>query len=43
MLGEPAEMPKRLRPRKWPHFMDKKFKPKEQIYISKKILGQLYD
>jgi hypothetical protein len=36
-------MPKRLRPRKWPHFMDKKFKPKDQIYVSKKILGQLYD
>lgn len=43
MLGEPAEMPKNLRPRKWPHFMEKKFKPKDQIYTSKKILGQLYD
>lgn len=36
-------MPKHLRPRKWPHFMDKKFKPKDQIYVSRKILGQLYD
>lgn len=36
-------MPKRLRPRKWPHFMEKNHKPKEQIYVSTKILGQLYD
>jgi hypothetical protein len=36
-------MPKHLRPRKWPHFMDKKFEPKDQIYVSRKILGQLYD
>src|SRR5450432_754747 len=36
-------MPKRLRPRMWPHFMEKKHRPKEQIYVSKKILGQLYD
>ncbi len=36
-------MPKHLRPRKWPHFMDKKFKSKDQIYVSTKILGQLYD
>jgi hypothetical protein len=41
--GIPAEMPKYLRPRKWPHFMEKKHKPKEQIYVSEKILGQLYD
>jgi hypothetical protein len=41
--GEPAEMPKHLKPRKWPHFMEKKYKPKEQIYISNKILGQLYN
>lgn len=41
--GEPAEMPKRLRPRKWPHFMEKKFKPKDATYHSNKILGQLYD
>jgi hypothetical protein len=42
-LGEPAELPKGLRPRKWPHFMEKRHKPKEQIYHSDKILGQLYD
>jgi RNA-dependent RNA polymerase len=41
--GEPAQMPKRLRPPKWPHFMEKKFKPKEAQYHSTKILGQLYD
>lgn len=41
--GVPAEMPKYLRPRKWPHFMDKKYMPKEQTYISEKVLGQLYD
>jgi RNA dependent RNA polymerase len=41
--GEPAEMPKHLKPRRWPHFMEKKHKPKEQIYISNKILGQLYN
>jgi RNA-dependent RNA polymerase len=41
--GQPAEMPKRLKPRQWPHFMEKKFKPKSQVYRSDKILGQLYD
>lgn len=41
--GEPAEMPQDLRPRKWPHFMEKRHKPKEQTYTSQKILGQLYD
>ncbi|KAH6716299.1 RNA dependent RNA polymerase-domain-containing protein [Leptodontidium sp. MPI-SDFR-AT-0119] len=41
--GEPAEMPKELRARKWPHFMEKKYKPKEAQYHSDKILGLLYD
>lgn len=41
--GEPAEMPQDLRPRKWPHFMEKKHKSIEQTYTSQKILGQLYD
>lgn len=41
--GQPAEMPKYLAPRKWPHFMEKHFKPKEHQYTSQKILGQLYD
>jgi RNA-dependent RNA polymerase len=38
--GQPAEMPKGLRPSKWPHFMEKKHKPS---YQSDKILGKLYD
>ncbi|KAI9740016.1 MAG: hypothetical protein M1818_004767 [Claussenomyces sp. TS43310] len=41
--GEKATMEKDLIPRRWPHFMEKKFKPKEAIYVSEKILGQLYD
>jgi len=41
--GEPAQMPKRLRPNKWPHFMEKRHKPKDAQYHSQKILGQLYD
>ena len=41
--GVIARMPPELRPRKWPHFMEKANKPKEQIYTSKKVLGQLYD
>ncbi|KAJ5819868.1 hypothetical protein N7474_005459 [Penicillium riverlandense] len=41
--GRPAHMTRDLSPRMWPHFMEKRFKRKEQIYHSKKILGQLYD
>ncbi|WEW57495.1 RNA-dependent RNA polymerase [Emydomyces testavorans] len=41
--GIAAKMSKDLAPRKWPHFMEKKHKPKEAQYISRKILGQLYD
>lgn len=41
--GIPARITRDLRPRKWPHFMEKKYKPKEQQYVSKKILGQLFD
>lgn len=41
--GELAEMPQDLSPRKWPHFMEKRHKPKEKTYMSQKILGQLYD
>ena len=41
--GEPANMPRDLCPRRWPHFMEKKNKPKERIYTSRGILGQLYD
>lgn len=41
--GEPAIMPRDLSPRKWPHFMEKKHKTKDQIYVSQKVLGRLYD
>jgi RNA-dependent RNA polymerase len=41
--GQPAQMPKRLRVAKWPHFIEKRFKPKSAIYHSEKILGRLYD
>lgn len=41
--GVPAIMEKKLRPHQWPHFMEKKFKPKDAQYKSTKILGQLYD
>ncbi|KAJ5114750.1 RNA-directed RNA polymerase (Sad-1) [Penicillium alfredii] len=41
--GKVAVMTRDLNPRLWPHFMEKKHKRKEQIYHSKKILGQLYD
>ncbi|CAL3968152.1 unnamed protein product [Diplocarpon coronariae] len=41
--GQAAEMPKILRPKKWPHFMEKKYKPQSQQYHSDKVLGQLYD
>lgn len=41
--GEPAVMPRELRPKKWPHFMEKKHKKKDQQYTSKKVLGILFD
>ena len=41
--GIPAVMGRELRPRKWPHFMEKIHKPKHEIYDSKKVIGQLYD
>ncbi|PLB52422.1 RNA-directed RNA polymerase (Sad-1) [Aspergillus steynii IBT 23096] len=41
--GIPAIMTRNLEPRLWPHFMEKKHKPKDKIYHSNKILGQLYD
>jgi RNA-dependent RNA polymerase len=39
--GVPAVMPRDLRPRSWPHFMEKKYAKSQ--YHSEKILGQLYD
>lgn len=41
--GIPAIMDRDLTPMKWPHFMENKYRPKEKIYRSKKILGQLFD
>ena len=38
--GQPAQMPKALNAKRWPHFMEKK---SGNIYHSEKILGQLYD
>ncbi|PGH12159.1 hypothetical protein AJ79_04453 [Helicocarpus griseus UAMH5409] len=40
--GIPVRMTRDLKPKKWPHFMEKKCK-KSSEYISRKILGQLYD
>ena len=41
--GHPAQMPRDLRPQKRPHFMDNAYTRKENTYISRKVLGQLYD
>ncbi|RDW86205.1 uncharacterized protein DSM5745_02847 [Aspergillus mulundensis] len=41
--GNPAVMTRALRPRKWPHFMEKIHKPEHTKYRSRKVLGQLYD
>lgn len=41
--GDPAKMTRDLKPRQWPHFMEKKHKSASAIYNSKKILGQIYD
>jgi RNA-dependent RNA polymerase len=38
--GQPAQMPKGLNAKQWPHFMEKKGR---NSYRSYKILGQLYD
>lgn len=41
--GNPAIIKRALRPRKWPHFMEKIYKPEHCQYRSEKVLGQLYD
>ncbi|ODH36010.1 hypothetical protein ACO22_02843 [Paracoccidioides brasiliensis] len=41
--GIPVRMNQDLRPKKWPHFMERKFAKKDSQYTSRKILGQLYD
>jgi len=41
--GQPAQMTRDLQPRKWPHFMQKSRQPKDKTYVSRKVLGKLYD
>ena len=41
--GVAAYMPKDLWPKRWPHFMESKYRPKEKIYRSTNVLGKLYD
>ncbi|KAF2867202.1 RNA dependent RNA polymerase-domain-containing protein [Massariosphaeria phaeospora] len=41
--GIPAVMDRSLRPFKFPHFMENKYRQEHHIYKSKKILGMLYD
>ncbi|KAF2805227.1 RdRP-domain-containing protein [Mytilinidion resinicola] len=41
--GNPAVMGKQLKPLMYPHFMESKYRAKDRIYTSNKILGQLYD
>ncbi|KAL4884722.1 RNA dependent RNA polymerase-domain-containing protein [Aspergillus karnatakaensis] len=39
--GNPAILKRKLQPRKWPHFMERR--NANATYFSRKILGQLYD
>ena len=41
--GQPALMPRDLKPPKWPHFMERHNLSADRIYTSRKVLGQLYD
>lgn len=41
--GQPAQMTKDLKAPKRPHFMDCTHFPADKTYVSKKVLGQLYD
>ncbi|CAG8265197.1 unnamed protein product [Penicillium salamii] len=41
--GGHAIMTRDLAPKKWPHFMEKRFKRDDAIYHSYKVLGKLYD
>lgn len=41
--GIPAQMSQDLRPKRWPHFMEKKHIHTRKIYKSTKVLGKLYD
>lgn len=41
--GIPVKLTRDLKPRRWPHFMERKMRNKYAEYVSQKILGQLYD
>ncbi|KAH6233119.1 RNA-directed RNA polymerase [Parastagonospora nodorum] len=41
--GIPAQMSQDLRPKRWPHFMEKKHLQAHKIYRSTRVLGKLYD
>ncbi|EOA81344.1 uncharacterized protein SETTUDRAFT_99344 [Exserohilum turcica Et28A] len=41
--GIPAEMRRDLKPKRWPHFMEKKHLGADQVYHSRNILGRLFD
>ncbi|KLJ06408.1 RNA-directed RNA polymerase [Blastomyces silverae] len=41
--GIPVRMTRDLKPKNWPHFMERKTRNKNAEYHSLKILGQLYD
>jgi RNA-dependent RNA polymerase len=41
--GIPAMMDRNLLPRKYPHFMESKYRPAERTYKSTNVLGMLYD
>jgi hypothetical protein len=38
-----VQLPARLKPVVWPHFMDKKENDKRVYYKSSSVLGQIYD
>ncbi|KAH7078823.1 RNA dependent RNA polymerase-domain-containing protein [Paraphoma chrysanthemicola] len=41
--GIPAKLSQDLKPRRWPHFMEKKHLKPDKVYKSTNILGRLYD
>lgn len=41
--GVPAEMPKHLRVRAWPHWAENAHVSRKNVYHSRKVLGRLYD
>jgi RNA-dependent RNA polymerase len=41
--GLPAKMDRELKPKRWPHVMEKRHIAERKIYKSEKVLGMLYD